>query len=262
MKTKTQSFPKRLAAAFVFVLAASSVLTACPGKGGGGGDPGIPLTAFTACGACAGIAATALVPSANSTSQNYNFSATVSWQLLGDGNIMAQTQAAYGGYIPTTPYALYRGPVIARGGITFANQAVGNGSGGYGAGHGGGYGGYVYGQVGYGQQSYVQGQIYGGQGPYGQQSGYGQPYGAAQGQCVIPAGAYSFDTVNPGRMNQGSFVVPDVEAVGPIRFRFQIRNGSVGRPYGTGADQIGADILVTSINGVPCGNIGGYVTGF
>lgn len=228
MKTKTQSFPKRLAAAFVFLLAASSVLTACPGKGGGDAAPISPYGVFSGCPTCGAIGGV-LVPNATSTGQDPYFPVTMSWQILGDQNMMAQMQA----YLPaTTPYGNYRGPVVVRGGITLATQVIGSGM--------GGYGGYGYGQP------YPVGQQYGGA------IIPGQTYGV--GQCVIPAGSYTFDTTMPGMMNQGTFQVQEVEAIGPVRFRFLVR-GILSRPYGAALDQIYAGISVTSINGVSCGRM-------
>lgn len=223
MKT-VNSFPKRLAAAFVFILAATSFLTACPGNKGG---DGVPVSAFGACVSCAGIASpTALIPQATSTSTTAYFPATISWQVLGDANIIAQTQAMYGPYyqaVQTAPWSNYRGSIIVRGGITLNSQVI--------AGAGGGY--YPY---------------------AAQQVPYGQPYGAingAAGQCVIPAGAYTFDTITAGMMQQGDFYVQDLQAIGPVQFHFQLR-AQANRPYGAAMDQIYARIQIISVNGAPC----------
>jgi hypothetical protein len=63
------------------------------------------------------------------------------------------------------------------------------------------------------------------------------------GYCQIPAGTYQLGTLQVGQMQMGTFMVSQVEAVGPTRLVFSIGPAVVVDPDGNGVvDRIGGQI--------------------
>ncbi len=74
---------------------------------------------------------------------------------------------------------------------------------------------------------------------------------AYPGTCTLPTGTYTFGTITPGQMIQGAFVLPQMQASGPVSFTFRVANAVLINPTQT-ANQVYATILITSVNGAPC----------
>lgn len=63
------------------------------------------------------------------------------------------------------------------------------------------------------------------------------------GGCQIPAGTYEMSTLQVGQMQSGSFMVPQIEAIGPTRLVFAMGPAVVVDPDANGTvDRIGAQI--------------------
>ncbi|MFZ4402604.1 MAG: hypothetical protein ACOYOK_00750 [Pseudobdellovibrionaceae bacterium] len=76
-------------------------------------------------------------------------------------------------------------------------------------------------------------------------------------QCMIPAGQYNFETVARGAGSNGSwgvFSVQDLQATGPVSFRFNIPQGVIYKPMGAGngGEHIYGSLVIQSVNGVSC----------
>lgn len=86
--------------------------------------------------------------------------------------------------------------------------------------------------------------------------------------CQIPAGQYQLNTLQVGNMSQGSFTIPQLEAVsGGTRIIFTFTNAVVMDPTASGtisgiAGQLTPVAMVNGAQQIPCSDIGFYLSGY